>query len=919
MINTNAETEENVNLPECTNCKRIFRTLRGLNQHLRTCSKTSDDSMKPPDQPPDPPPDLPPVNKCAGSTNDQSCYTWGNYDNKTFEQNLNMAYEQIVYWRKNIFMVPTGKIGKQYINESTRLLNAWTEESSLKDVVFKAIMVMPSLLLQKPSKTSKAKDHVAALDRRMLLWKCGDIPDLLKEARTIQGKLPSLTKPKTIGEISRCFSEHMQKGNVNGAMKILSNNMENGILPLNDSTLKLLQQKHPSAATASNDVLLQDEPKFVHPINFENITGEAVRKAALKTKGGSGPSGMDADGWRKLFVGNSFGECSIDLCNAFSGVIRKLCSKTDQHHTLDALLACRLIPLDKKPGLRPIGVGEILRRIAGKTIVSVIRDDIIKSVGSLQVCAGHDAGCEAAVHAIQKIFLEENTEAVMLIDASNAFNSVNRNVFLHNVAVVCPAISIYVKNCYTNPSRLFIIGGHELTSSEGTTQGDPIAMAIYSIAVIPLMLMVLEITNKLPDKKTKMCAYADDFSAGGSIKNLKHWWDTLNELGPKFGYFPEASKCWLIVKPDAYDIAKSTFANTSIKITIEGKRHLGAIVGSTKYKELYVNEKIDKWCKELNLLCEIANIQPQAAYSCFISGYKHKFNYIMRTIPNINHLMSRIDEIILNKFIPAITDGIIINQSERKLLSLPAKLGGLGLPIFSETSDMEYENSMLVTEHLTNKIVQQEYQYACDKELSKKKNNIKMKKRERNEKAVNELKAVLRSEQVRLVCINQEQGASSWLTALPLKEEGYTLNKQSFWDLIRLRFGWSLKRFPETCECGSKFTVEHALSCKKGGFITLRHNVIRNITATALREVCHNVCVEPRLQPLSGETFQQTTSNKSDEARADICARGFWSTGQMAFFDVRVFNPNAKRYVNQEVSKTYETNEKEKRGNIMNV
>ena len=117
----------------------------------------------------------------------------------------------------------------------------------------------------------------------------------------------------------------------------------------------------------------------------------------------------------------------------------------------------------------------------------------------------------------------------MLIDASNAFDSVNRNVFLHNVAVVYPAVSIYVKNCYINPSRLFIIGGHELTSSEGTTQGDPIAMAIYAIAVITLMLMVLEITNKLPDKKTKMCTYADAFSAGGSIKNLKHWWDTLNE------------------------------------------------------------------------------------------------------------------------------------------------------------------------------------------------------------------------------------------------------------------------------------------------------------------------------------------------------------------------------------------------------
>ena len=83
------------------------------------------------------------------------------------------------------------------------------------------------------------------------------------------------------------------------------------------------------------------------------------------------------------------------------------------------------------------------------------------------------------------IFEEERTEAVLLIDASNAFNSVNRNVFLHNVTVVCPAISTDVRNCYSIPSRLFVIGGFEIKSCEGTTQGDPIAMAVYAIAIIP--------------------------------------------------------------------------------------------------------------------------------------------------------------------------------------------------------------------------------------------------------------------------------------------------------------------------------------------------------------------------------------------------------------------------------------------------
>ena len=219
---------------------------------------------------------------------------------------------------------------------------------------------------------------------------------------------------------------------------------------------------------------------------------------------------------------------------------------------------------------------------------------------SLQVCAEHEAGFEAAVHAMRKIFDEEDTNAVLLIDASNAFNSVNREAFLHNVAVICPPIATYVNNCYKIPSRLFVIGGRELLSSEGTTQGDPIAMAVYAIAVIPLMLMLLQITNRLPDKQTKMAAYADDFSAGGSLINIKHWWLALCDMCPKFGYFPEPSKCWLIVKPKLYKKILEIFSDdTEIKITMEGKRHLGAIVGSESYNKSYVSVKITEWCKAL--------------------------------------------------------------------------------------------------------------------------------------------------------------------------------------------------------------------------------------------------------------------------------------------------------------------------------
>ena len=122
------------------------------------------------------------------------------------------------------------------------------------------------------------------------------------------------------------------------------------------------------------------------------------------------------------------------------------------------LLACRLIALDKNPGVRPIGIGETPRRIIAKALLAVTRNDILETVGSTQLCAGQIAGAESAVHAVRECFQLEGTEAVLLVDASNAFNSLNRIVALHNIQFECPAISTFLINTYREPSELFIDG-----------------------------------------------------------------------------------------------------------------------------------------------------------------------------------------------------------------------------------------------------------------------------------------------------------------------------------------------------------------------------------------------------------------------------------------------------------------------------
>ena len=151
--------------------------------------------------------------------------------------------------------------------------------------------------------------------------------------------------------------------------------------------------------------------------------------------------------------------------------------------------------------------------------------------------------------------------------------------------------------------------------------------------------------------------------------------------------------------------------------------------------------------------------------------------------------------------------------------------------------------------------------------------------RESSKAAASTLRDSISGSLQRAMDLAQEKGASSWLTSLPLEEFGFTLHKGAFRDAIALRYGWQPSYSPSNCACGTNFSVEHALSCPKGGFPTIRHNEIRDLTANLMTEVCHDVCVEPILQPVTGEVFSNATAIADDGARLDIAANGFWGGG----------------------------------------
>ena len=128
--------------------------------------------------------------------------------------------------------------------------------------------------------------------------------------------------------------------------------------------------------------------------------------------------------------------------------------------------------------------------------MSAFSEDVTTVFSDAQMC-GRSSGSEVAIHGM-RMFQEKNSDAVILVNAANAFNNLNQKVLLHNIKFIYPEIATYVNNCYLVPARLFVSGRLEFTSREGSTQGDRLSMAIYAIGITPMLdMMLIALQNDL--------------------------------------------------------------------------------------------------------------------------------------------------------------------------------------------------------------------------------------------------------------------------------------------------------------------------------------------------------------------------------------------------------------------------------------
>ena len=173
-------------------------------------------------------------------------------------------------------------------------------------------MILPTLILQKPSKRSKAKDHKLCVSRRIELWKSGNISEIMKEVRFIQDRITSSKKQRTTEDISKTFARLMLQGKVSAALKYLDSESTN-VMTCTDSVLNELKEKHPPNAPIKEGSLLFGPLNHIPDCFFDEIDETSIFNSALRTKGSAGPSGMDSELYRRILCSKCFGSSCKSL------------------------------------------------------------------------------------------------------------------------------------------------------------------------------------------------------------------------------------------------------------------------------------------------------------------------------------------------------------------------------------------------------------------------------------------------------------------------------------------------------------------------------------------------------------------------------------------------------------------------------
>ncbi len=324
---------------------------------------------------------------------------------------------------------------------------------------------------------------------------------------------------------------------------------------------------------------------------------------------------------------------------------------------------------------------------------------------------------------------------------------------------------------------------------------------------------------------------------------------------------------------------------------MSGQRFLGGFIGDADTQKYFTQQKVSAWSKSVEKLAEVATTQPQAAFAALTKSLQFEWAFFQRVTNTNTEDFAPLEAAIRECFLPTML-GFEVSATDRILYSLPTRTGGLGIRNPTETGPKAFETSLSATKLISEAIIHKD-SYNCldhEQEMRRVCREMKTKQTEADACTLNQILTSYDNLQQRSIRRISSESTSAWLTVIPDAKDNFDLSPQEFRNALCLRYRRPLLRSPLLCDgCGQEFTIGHALKCKRGGLVILRHNEIRD----AVGDLANLVWPTVHREPVVREADDQ---RQIPALVADLGVRGVWQPQDLALLDIRVIDTDATSY-----------------------
>eukprot|EP00731_Ephydatia_muelleri_P018894 Em0011g934a len=660
-----------------------------------------------------------------------------------------------------------------------------------------------------------------------------------------------------------------------------------GIAPNSDETWNLLVSKHPKSDCPSVPGLPQNDVSLPSSLNLMAILRSFPKLSA------AGPSG--------LRIQHLIDAAEITLQTPILHLLRKviniLASGKAPVDVSIFLAGGNLTALQKsKPGcpldVRPIAVGEALRRLVGKCLCSMLKSKAAKFFDPLQRGVACAAGAEKIAHGLRGC-MDENWQAegftVLKIDLVNAFNLVSRHALLSECTTHFPELLPWVSWCYSRHPVLWHTLGN-LTSQSGVQQGDPLGPLLFSL-VLNVVVKAIATHPECSDLSYHVW-YLDDGVLAGPSLHVRKALSLLIELGPPLGLHVNIKKCEVFSS-----VCLSHFPMEMKQSSKPNLEILGIPIGDSVFCRAVLDRKRSEAGVLLKRLEDVGEVDPQVALVLLrLCGGYCKLVHLARAVPpSFSQSVLQLFDQDVQKCFTSCT-GVHPSIAAWKQAQLSLSRGGLGLRSLSHHAPAAFIASLcfsglgsishvhlLQSLEIFNSSVHQSDNIQIGSVLEKLPSQ-KTLSSILDDNLFRVLQGSLSiADRARLLSASSPH-ASSWLTVTPSEGQGLHLDPPVFQTALKWWLGLDTAEGSICALCPDKMLDplgHHATTCKRGGDVVFRHNKLRDILSETCRRAHLSVQVEAGCN---------LTPDHSHSRPADVLISN-WVLGKTAACDISVTSP----------------------------